>query len=871
MRTARPLPVGFQRQGRPPRLLPHAPVLLLCLAACRGREAGRTGEGEPATSLPSVLSGDGTGLDAHDATPPGRPVVEVAPGPYADDPRFAVLAAELAERVRAAADRLELTTGLGFRDRAPPRVVLGALRSETQPHALETEVGGGRRRARLEINARALLTGRTSIDRALLRGLCEAALLPPPSLAASAARLPPPWFLVFAGHFAAGDAADEVERWAREGVHGGVAPRVDPSDPAHARGTGLAVALLLAERSTPEQARRVLALAADGDDPDRLVRRALGDPTAPFAGEGRALLEDALSRVELEGERLVARVRDALLTLGPGGFHAALADVDRDALPVRVRAELDALALRAALRTGDVEAGRAVLARAPCEPSFLALLDDPARHLLEAARLLAYDAPAPGAAPASSAVPSGAEALSADALLSRLFLDFPAHPARDEAVEELERLLPRLSLERQGVALAQVLAERGPALVSTRVFVDYVDALLLDHRPGAARRFLRSLGDRAHDEAFADLLARADEAEAEPSHVSTDVNRARVAAWVDRPGPATTSDVRDGGAVAAVALADRLPPSPGPERRAAVALMLDVAGGARAVALLAPEWSGAVERLAPDLEVLAASMGYGDLARTVEALYPAVRTDARAAAEWERVCLGIDPVRLASDETLLSRLYSPDFSTRREAFEEVSTGSAPVRTPLLLHHFVRDPAVLMRRVAVRTAAEAGLTPLVVEALADPSYVVRQTACAALAASDVPEAPEALLDVLRRPDPDERVLGAAAAGLVRLAAQRPRLVRAVTSIVRVAEPALAEGVAARLPDLDAAAVAAGLTEQLRAEAVGPTARRDRAVLFRLFSALARATGRPSGYDPSLTHAEVERLVLALPALAAAPRR
>lgn len=860
MRSARPLPVGRVRRRRPPRPYRHALVLLVGLAACQGRESARGRDGDPATSLPTVLSSDAAGLEAREAPPPGRPVVEVAPGPYADDPRFAVLASTLSDEVRAATDRLELTTGLGFRDRAPPRVVLGALRLETQSHALETEVGGGRRRARLELNARAILTGRASIDRVLLRGLCEAALQPPPSVGAFSGRTPPPWFVLFAGHFVSGDAADEVERWARARFHGGVAPRVDPSDPAHARATGLAVALLLAERSTPEQARRVLALVADGDEPERLVRRALGDPTAPFSGEGRELLEDAMSRVGLDGERVVARAREALATLGPGGLADALAEVDRASLPVRVRAELDALALRAALRTGDVEAGRAALALAPCEPAFLALLEDPARHLLEAARLHALDDAAPSDGVAA-----------ADGLLVQLLLDFPAHPLRAEALEELERLLPRLALERQETALGLVLAERGPSLVAARVLSDHVMALLLDHRPGAARRFLRSLGDRAHDEAFAELLARVDEAEAEPSHVSIDANRARVAAWVDRPGPATWDDVADGGAVAADALADRLPPSPGPERRAAVELMLHAAGGVRAVALLAPEWSGAAERFGPDLEAMAATTGYGDLARTVEALYPAVRTDARAAAEWERVCLGIDPIRLAGDDTLLSRLHSPDFATRRAAFEDVTTGTAPVHTALLLHHFARDPAVLLRRLAVRTAAEAGLIPLVVEALGDPSYVVRQTACGALAASDAPEAADALLDVLRRPDPDERVQGAAAAGLLRLAADRPRLVRAVTSIVRLAEPALAEGVAARLGDLDAAAVASGLTEQLRAEAVGPTARRDRAALFRLFSALARATGRPSGYDPSLTQVEVERLVLALPSVATAPRR
>ena len=345
----------------------------------------------------------------------------------------------------------------------------------------------------------------------------------------------------------------------------------------------------------------------------------------------------------------------------------------------------------------------------------------------------------------------------------------------------------------------------------------------------------------------------------------------RVAAWVAAPPPATEADVVDGGAVAADALIDRLPPAAGVERQQAVRVLLRAAGTARAVALLAPEWSGAVDRFAPDLEVLASVCGYADLRRTVEALFPAARTDARAAAEWERVCLGLDPVRLASDDELLMRLHAPEFAVRRAAFEEVTSGSAPVRTPLLLRHFAHDPAVLLRRLAVRLAAREGLGMIAQEALADPAGIVRQAACAGIVEAAWYDAAPDVAGLLRRPDPDERVQDAAALALVRIAAAQPSWVRAVVSVARVADPRLADGIAALLADLPKAPVAAALATELHTEAGGRDARRDRSALFRLFTAYRRAADRDPGYDPSLSAAEVEALVLSLPELTGVPAR
>jgi NAD(P)-dependent dehydrogenase (short-subunit alcohol dehydrogenase family) len=55
---------------------------------------------------------------------------------------------------------------------------------------------------------------------------------------------------------------------------------------------------------------------------------------------------------------------------------------------------------------------------------------------------------------------------------------------------------------------------------------------------------------------------------------------------------------------------------------------------------------------------------------------------------------------------------------------------------LLLRHFARDPAVLLRRLAVRVAAREGLGMIAQEALADPSGIVRQAACAAVVETTV---------------------------------------------------------------------------------------------------------------------------------------
>ena len=829
-------------RARPVAFVALAAALLL--GACRGPAARRGGAGDaPSDVTPDAATGlpEGDGSTCGPDTVPVSDVPSVAtePGAYADDPRLAPLVDGLDARVRSATERLELVTGLAFRDRAAPRIRLAPLGDERVPMRIEREVVDGRRRAVVQVNLEPLVVGTATLDRVLARALAVSALDGAPTGAR-----PPAWFGVFVGTLAAGDAADEVERLARRGGP----TRVDPEDDACAAATGLAAALLLAERSTPADVRRLVALAADGDDPAPLVAKRVGAAGTGWSGDGREILEDALARADRSDLEAAAPLRRALDELGPEGLEQEAAALAARQPPTeRLRLEVESLRLEGALRAGDLEAGRAVVARAPCEPRVLGLLEDPAGYVLAAARLEAME---------------GGDAALAWLRLSRFDRDFPKRPLRPAAFDTMEAILSRVPPDLEVVVLARVVAERGTAGLSTPTIVRRVETLLRERRPGAARRFLDGLGTRGDDGDLALLFTATDAAENEPDAESRRVNEARVAAWVASPSSATEDDVVDGGAVAAVALADRVPAS-GPARRECVRVMLAAGGLARAVSLLAPEWAAVPDRFVSDLEVLAARSGYGDLRRTVEAFFPGVRTDARAAAEWERLTLGLDPVRLTTDDGLLARLYSPEFAVRRAAFEEVVGGSAPMVTPLLLRRFAHDPAILLRRIAVRAAGREGFGMLAEEALGDPSGLVRRAACLALADAEWVSAAPAVANLLRAPDPEEPVRLAAAGTMLRFAALDVAWVRAVVSVVRVGDPVLADAVAGGLTELDRAAVGRAVAAELRLEGAVDGARADPAALFRLFVAYRRATGRDAGYDPSMSRDAVRTLVLGLP--------
>jgi hypothetical protein len=277
-----------------------------------------------------------------------------------------------------------------------------------------------------------------------------------------------------------------------------------------------------------------------------------------------------------------------------------------------------------------------------------------------------------------------------------------------------------------------------------------------------------------------------------------------------------------------------------------------------------PRWERSAPALGADLDALAGEADYGDLRRTVEALYPAVRDDARAAAEWERASGGLDPAWLGDHPTTLRRLRSPAYVERAAAFDEVVAGAPGGAPPALLARAAQDPPALLRRKAVLAAGRAGVLPVAREALLDPSWIVRQAACAALASARATGAVGHLARLLTAPDPSREVRGAAATAILDLGARDPAAIRPLVALLRDGDPAFAEGLAARLPEVPRLVLVPLLLEALAAETSRPDAEVDRAALFRLFSVLRRASKCDPGYSPALPLEEVRALVASLPA-------
>ena len=141
-------------------------------------------------------------------------------------------------------------------------------------------------------------------------------------------------------------------------------------------------------------------------------------------------------------------------------------------------------------------------------------------------------------------------------------------------------------------------------------------------------------------------------------------------------------------------------------------------------------------------------------------------------------------------------------------------------------------------------------------------IVRQAACAALVEARATGAVGRLVALLEAPDPDPRVRAAAASAILDLAPADPVAIRALVRLLREPDPTLADGVAARISASSHPVVLAALREALAAEAARSDAEIDRAVLFRLFLAWRRTSGRDAGYDPSMPPERVRALVASL---------
>ena len=142
--------------------------------------------------------------------------------------------------------------------------------------------------------------------------------------------------------------------------------------------------------------------------------------------------------------------------------------------------------------------------------------------------------------------------------------------------------------------------------------------------------------------------------------------------------------------------------------------------------------------------------------------------------------------------------------------------------------------MILRREAVLLAGRAGLPDLAQEGLRDPSWVVRQAACAAAAEARVAAAVPDLVALLRAPDPDARVRAAAASALLALAPNDPSAVGALVGLLRGPDRVLADDVGERLTMLPRALVAEAIVREMSAELDATDASVDRARLFRILA-------------------------------------
>lgn len=825
-----------------------------CRSAAERSRRGSTIDA--ATGVASSSDAPATGAAREGAPAAERPTTDVAlaevdPGPYVDDERFLGLAASFAERVTAAAERLELSTGIRFEDRPAPRVLLTALRDERVRFRIVTEVADGRRRARLAVNAEPLVAGTDAPDRVLLRGLAAAAFTGAPGISNV-----PPWFGAWVGLFASGEAADRVLALARARVRGEPLPRVDADDPTAADATGLAVALLLASRSTPQDVRHWIDRVVDGEDPTKSLPRLANAGASDWVTTARRALEDAVSDADADDAaqtRLLA-ARKALDELGPAGLAEVLdaASVGPPP-PAWFRAEADALRLEAAIASGDARLARDALGRHAPEPATLRLLGDPGAYLLDAARAERFE---------------GGDPAVAWERLRRFERDFPRHRSREDAFDEMLALVGHVPAGLDDVILDHVVRERGAAAIDARSARRRIDAALADHRPGAADRFLASLGTRGDAGDLADAREAVLLAQTRPTPEALTVHEARARAWIEHPTRATESDVMDGGAPTAEALGRRIATLAEPVRSDTIRLLVRAGGIARAVAALSPRWPGDRSRRAADLRLLSGEVGHADLVRAVTALDPAEDDDPDVAAGWAHATFGLDAAVLSKDDLLLTRLLSPEFPIRRKAFEDLVDDAGASVSPALVRHMATDPATLLRRRAVLAGGRLGLFDVARRGFEDESFAVRAAAASALAQAKDDAFVPRLEAAAQGAEPDVRVRAACAAALLRFAERGAARLRPIVSLLRDGDAALADAVARALAPESGPGLARAIASELSDEALAPGARMDRAALFRLFVAYRRATGRDAGYDPSLDDAAVRARVADLPEIRSA---
>ncbi len=806
------------------------------LAGCQGGVPAPDGAGatDAATGDPN---GEAEGGDSALARMARRALggveTNVIAGPYLGDERFDVLAAQWDVRVREAFTRMAERTGLGFGDGPQPKVVLAALADERRPFEIKPEVVDGLRRPVITVNARTLVAGTrtpyvTLID-ALTAGVFE--------VTAWRHQPVPAWVTSLAAALAVSDTDARIERLHRRGSLGDrTASIVSADEPAAAEATGVAVLLLLASRGRPGDAARLLAFAAEGDDPDWILRRLIKEPDASWVGPAREALRERFLPLDARPWRALLDAEQALADTGRAGMLASLPEP----LPPSIQAEVTVLNARGAVDEGDWNAARALLRFLPEEE--LGRLRDPAAAI--ALRIQAEARP-------------GGDSNVAHEWTRRLDVDYPASDAR----RQLRARNPLLGFDEDPLAWLRMTRARierdGADALDLMTTERYIRLLLLDHRPGAAARFLERLGKRARAPELVSIVAAVDDAQAESTAAARAANALRVDAWLEDPSEENARDVREGGRAAFDILVERLPPERGPERHRSVKLIAETGGAKRTGAVLSKTWRDASEVFVRwDLDALAASLALGQLRFVFATSLPDAVGDAQAKAHWRATAFAIAPQWLNTNPGFLRDIRSGAYGVRRAAFDRlVADGQV---TPEVLGRVIRDPASLLRKEGVLVAGRFGHEALAARGLDDPQGVVRQAACFAVARASGRRAQDRLMTVLRT-EQDAGVRLAAAQALAQVGPRDPVVLDALVATQKDRDVRVRDVIANRLTSLPAIPVAEAVTRALRRASQVRQPRSE--VVVRWVLIFQRISETDLGYYPEMPRSELRAMVRA----------
>jgi len=754
--------------------------------------------------------------------------VEAIAGTYAGDGRWAALERGFPERVAAALDRLETLGGLRFPTGRRPRVVLRPFGDERVPYELRTVIQDGHRRVTLHVNAEPILGRVRESDPLLVRALAEAAFQD----AAQRHGSVPRWLTELAGIALAGELERHLTGLQRRALDGDPeALRVDGEDAGVAEQTGVAALLLITERGRPDEVRHLLQSVADGDRADAVMARLAHEPDGTWMRPASTVYRLTLEGLDAEPWRLLQRAEAAATDAGGAGLEAILPAE----IPAEIRAEV--LVLRAQAASDEGDHGRAARLLGRMEDDAPSRLRDPAAALALRIRVESH---------------AGGDAALARRLALELDLDFP----RSEARRTLRRKHPLLGMEedpqRWLLGMRGRIEQNGTDEFDLGTLERYTRTLLLDHRVGAAALLLTSLGPRGRAPELDGLTEAVREAADDPTQATLERAAERVAAWRERPTEATARDVRDTGRPARAALGAALDAAPERERREVLRLAAETLGEAAAVRLAQQDWNWNVRCIDADFESLAALVSYDVLKAREDPPQREPGVAARCKKAWESVTLGLSDAWLSAHPDFLRDLRSETYAVRQATLASISVESPEEATPALVARGLRDPAALLRRDAAVLAGTLRFAALARVALRDPAWLVREAAVRSVTAIEAEEAVDVLLGLLRE-DVSREVRGAAALGLLQVAAGETRVLDALLATQVEEDAVLRDAVAARLAQLDALTVVRGI-ERGWARAL----RRDKpnnGYLFRTAVLYQRLTRQDLGYYPGATREEI----------------